>query len=190
MEVTNDEVRQQFHSTVEGQRSVLDYELENGTIVFTHTGVPPPLEGRGIGTALAKAGLDYARSKKLKGGARLLVYPSLYTAASRISGISGRGLLGFLNLAVANAGGANTQALASTFNNSMDILQIQVPATLRHIMGVADATPELRSATADFTNFCHKTHSRRLRGEWRKLYCSIRNIQGARRAIITAARRV
>lgn len=66
MEVTNDEVRQQFHSTVEGQRSVLDYELENGTIVFTHTGVPPPLEGRGIGTALAKAGLDYARSKNLK----------------------------------------------------------------------------------------------------------------------------
>ena len=66
MEVITDEAKQRFEIHVEGLRSVLDYELEDDTIVFTHTGVPPQLEGRGIGTALAKAGLEYARSKKLR----------------------------------------------------------------------------------------------------------------------------
>ncbi len=66
MEVLTNEHEQRFEIVVEGQRSVLDYELENGTMVFTHTGVPPALEGRGIGTALAKAGLEYARTKKLR----------------------------------------------------------------------------------------------------------------------------
>ncbi len=37
-----------------------------GQIVFTHTGVPTALEGRGIGSALAKAGLDYARANNLE----------------------------------------------------------------------------------------------------------------------------
>ena len=66
MNVLTNEARKRFEIEVEGQRSVLDFELEKGTIVFTHTGVPPALEGRGIGTALAKAGLEYARSKNLK----------------------------------------------------------------------------------------------------------------------------
>ncbi len=37
-----------------------------GQIVFTHTGVPPALEGRGIGSALAKTGLEYARANNLE----------------------------------------------------------------------------------------------------------------------------
>jgi predicted GNAT family acetyltransferase len=39
------------------------YHTEGDQIIFTHTGVPSALEGRGIGSALAKAGLEYARAQ-------------------------------------------------------------------------------------------------------------------------------
>jgi uncharacterized protein len=43
--------------------AVLEYQLSDGKIVFTHTGVPDTLGGQGIGSLLARAGLDYARSQ-------------------------------------------------------------------------------------------------------------------------------
>ncbi len=46
--------------------AVLEYRRVGRTIVFTHTGVPPALEGRGLGSRLARAGLDDARENKLK----------------------------------------------------------------------------------------------------------------------------
>jgi hypothetical protein len=46
--------------------AVLEYLLQEGKIVFTHTGVPPALEGQGIGSRLARAGLDHARAQGLK----------------------------------------------------------------------------------------------------------------------------
>ena len=36
------------------------------SIIFTHTEVPAALEGRGIGGALAKAGLEFARANQLQ----------------------------------------------------------------------------------------------------------------------------
>jgi predicted GNAT family acetyltransferase len=45
--------------------AVLEYQLVPGRIVFTHTGVPKELEGRGVGGALARAALEYARSQDL-----------------------------------------------------------------------------------------------------------------------------
>ncbi len=44
----------------------LNYQRIGNIILFTHTGVPPELEGRGIGSALVRAGLEYARSNNLK----------------------------------------------------------------------------------------------------------------------------
>jgi uncharacterized protein len=41
--------------------AVLEYQLSAGKIVFTHTGVPDALGGQGVGSLLARAGLDYAR---------------------------------------------------------------------------------------------------------------------------------
>ena len=55
-----------FEIQTEGLVAVLEYSLQPGRIIFTHTGVPPALEGRGIGSQLAKAGLEYARENKLK----------------------------------------------------------------------------------------------------------------------------
>ncbi len=44
----------------------LEYVMNGSTIIFTHTGVPPALEGQGIGSKLAKTGLEYARANGLK----------------------------------------------------------------------------------------------------------------------------
>ena len=41
------------------------YLRHGGEIVFTHTEVPPALEGRGVASALARAALDDARRKGL-----------------------------------------------------------------------------------------------------------------------------
>ncbi len=64
---------------------------------------------------------------------------------------------GFLNFAAADAGGADAHALRTAFHQRPNGLQIYIPATLRHVVGMADAVAELRPAVADFTFFCHKT---------------------------------
>lgn len=42
------------------------YQLDGDSIIFHHTFVPPALEGQGIGSQLAKAGLDYAKANMLR----------------------------------------------------------------------------------------------------------------------------
>jgi predicted GNAT family acetyltransferase len=55
-----------FEIRVGGHLAELTYSLLGGTITFLHTGVPSALEGKGIGSKLAKAGLEYARANGLK----------------------------------------------------------------------------------------------------------------------------
>ena len=55
-----------FEINFQNETAVLDYTLNGSTIIFTHMGVPSALEGQGIGSKLAKAGLDYARTNGLK----------------------------------------------------------------------------------------------------------------------------
>ena len=55
-----------FELPVEGHLAVLDYTLKGNTMVFLHTGVPPAIEGRGLGASLVETGLEYARSNGLK----------------------------------------------------------------------------------------------------------------------------
>ena len=64
--VIHNEARHQLEVHVESEIAELSYILNEGTITFTHTGVPSALEGNGIGSMLVKAGLEYARSNKLK----------------------------------------------------------------------------------------------------------------------------
>jgi predicted GNAT family acetyltransferase len=63
--IRNNEARQQFEAAVEGGPAILTYRKRHGEIAFLHTDVPPALEGHGIGGALARAGLDYARDQGL-----------------------------------------------------------------------------------------------------------------------------
>ncbi|MBP6179080.1 MAG: N-acetyltransferase [Anaerolineales bacterium] len=58
--------RQSFQVQLESHTASLNYYLSGDTIVFTHTGVPSALEGRGIGSALVREGLKFARENNLK----------------------------------------------------------------------------------------------------------------------------
>ncbi len=58
--VIHDEEAHRFTVEVEGRQAVLDYRLQGTRMLFLHTGVPPVLEGRGIGSALVRAGLEFA----------------------------------------------------------------------------------------------------------------------------------
>jgi predicted GNAT family acetyltransferase len=50
----------------DGSFAIAQYAVSEGKIVFTHTEVPPPHEGRGIGTALIRFALKSARERELK----------------------------------------------------------------------------------------------------------------------------
>jgi hypothetical protein len=52
-----------FEIEIEQYLAVLEYEMRGNAILFTHTGVPTPLEGQGLANRLAKAGLEYAREQ-------------------------------------------------------------------------------------------------------------------------------
>ncbi len=64
--VKNNPDLNRFELTAEGKVAVVEYELEEGEIALLHTEVPPQLEGRGIGSELAKYVLDYAKQHDLK----------------------------------------------------------------------------------------------------------------------------
>jgi predicted GNAT family acetyltransferase len=66
IQVTHNLENQRFEMTLDGHLAVLDYMLKGDIIVFTHTGVPPAIEGRGLGSKLVKTGLDYARENGLQ----------------------------------------------------------------------------------------------------------------------------
>jgi len=55
--------RRRLEIEFEGAVSYADYVLGEGTITFTHTLVPEPQRGRGIGTRLVQAGLAAAQAQ-------------------------------------------------------------------------------------------------------------------------------
>ncbi|VXC81340.1 GNAT family N-acetyltransferase [Sphingomonas sp. 8AM] len=57
---------QEFTLAVGDRRAVAAYQLEGNTIVFTHTVVPPEIEGRGVGTKLIRGALDIVRDRGWK----------------------------------------------------------------------------------------------------------------------------
>ena len=65
--VVRNEAGQRFELQLDdGEVAFSDYRLTGGTIIFPHTVVPPHHEGQGIGSALAKTSLDWARAEGLK----------------------------------------------------------------------------------------------------------------------------
>jgi uncharacterized protein len=64
--VVHNEADHRFEVHVDSHMAELTYILSEDRITFTHTGVPPELEGNGVGTMLVKAGLEYARARQLK----------------------------------------------------------------------------------------------------------------------------
>ena len=65
IEIRDDPDAGRFETDVDGETAVLEYALEGGRIRLVHTGVPDPLEGRGIGSRLVRFALDQARERGL-----------------------------------------------------------------------------------------------------------------------------
>lgn len=61
IQVQHNAAAHRYEAAVDGHRSVCDYELVDGKMVFTHTFVPPELRGRGIAEKLVRTALADAR---------------------------------------------------------------------------------------------------------------------------------
>jgi predicted GNAT family acetyltransferase len=66
IEVTNDERTQRYEASIDGVLAHVQYSRTGNRITFLHTEVPPALEGRGIGSTLARVALDDARARGLE----------------------------------------------------------------------------------------------------------------------------
>lgn len=60
MIITHNQRNQQFETVIDGEKAELQYRIRENTIFYMHTWVPPVIEGKGVASALAKFGLDYA----------------------------------------------------------------------------------------------------------------------------------
>ena len=63
IEVRNNAAENRYEVTIDGQLSMIEYQLHNNRITFTHTGVPPALGGQGIASKIAKFALEDSRAK-------------------------------------------------------------------------------------------------------------------------------
>ncbi len=66
VEVADNPQKHRFETTVDGHTAFAEYRLADKVITFTHTLVPPELEGKGIASALARTALKSARDRGLK----------------------------------------------------------------------------------------------------------------------------
>lgn len=64
--ISDNRERSRFEVTVEGHMARADYVIAGDVITFTHTVVPPALEGRGIASRLIRHGLSEARARGLR----------------------------------------------------------------------------------------------------------------------------
>ncbi|WP_019673988.1 GNAT family N-acetyltransferase [Psychrobacter lutiphocae] len=64
--ITHNSNDNQFETTIDGHTGFISYQDQGDTIVYDHTIVPPELGGQGIGSALVKHALNYARSEGKK----------------------------------------------------------------------------------------------------------------------------
>ena len=65
-EVRDNPAEGRFELAADGGTATTYYELSPGLITFTHTDVPRALEGRGIGSKLARGALEAVRAQGLK----------------------------------------------------------------------------------------------------------------------------
>ncbi|STZ07632.1 Uncharacterised protein [Moraxella caprae] len=78
-DITHNPATQRFEATIDEHTGFLSYEvIDDDTLNYNHTIVPKELGGRGLGTALVKHALDYARDNGKK------VVPSCSFVASYI----------------------------------------------------------------------------------------------------------
>lgn len=66
LEITHNQAANRFETSIGSQTGYISYQERDGKLVYDHTIVPQELGGRGIGSALVKEALDYAREHNKK----------------------------------------------------------------------------------------------------------------------------
>ena len=79
LDITHNESAKRFETTIDGQTGYISYQNNEDKLVYDHTIVPEQLGGRGVGSALVKHALNYAREHNKK------VVPQCSFVASYIS---------------------------------------------------------------------------------------------------------
>lgn len=66
LDITINENDQRFEAYIGEEYVYLSFRRHSDRITLIHTDVPPEIEGHGIGSALIKFALDYARAENLE----------------------------------------------------------------------------------------------------------------------------
>jgi len=66
VDITHNQAANRFETNIEGHTGFISYQDQGDRIVYDHTIVPSELGGKGVGSALVKHALDYARSEGKK----------------------------------------------------------------------------------------------------------------------------
>lgn len=66
IDITHNQAANRFETTIEGHTGSISYQDQGDRIVYDHTIVPSELGGKGVGSALVKHALDYARNEGKK----------------------------------------------------------------------------------------------------------------------------
>ena len=64
--IRQNDTRNRYEFDVDGGEALAFYRLADGVMTFTHTEVPAPLRGRGLGSQMMRAVLQDVRAKGLK----------------------------------------------------------------------------------------------------------------------------
>ena len=64
-EISNDQAANRFETHIGGKTAFLAYRRMPGKLVLVHTEVPAEFAGHGIGSALVRAGIEFAREQGL-----------------------------------------------------------------------------------------------------------------------------
>ena len=64
--IRQNDTRSRYEFDVDGGEALAFYRLADGVMTFTHTEVPAPLRGRGLGSQMMRAVLQDVRAQGLK----------------------------------------------------------------------------------------------------------------------------
>ena len=132
--VTNNPEKHRFEAVVEGHLAIAEYNLIKDGVVFTHTEVPQALEGKGVGSALVKAGLAWARAEKIgvtviagtvgtTGTATITARTIATTTATATTGMIGTAAIGVVAGAMGGRERATAHRIATTTRAAIAIVR-------------------------------------------------------------------
>lgn len=66
LDIIHNEQAKRFETSIDGHTGYISYQEREDALVYDHTIVPQELGGRGVGSALVKHALNYARENDKK----------------------------------------------------------------------------------------------------------------------------